>query len=250
MNLNICIPIPIKTTQLNKNLTSIRRVVDENPEFIELRFDFIDKLEELTSAFLHKLTNSIKPDISTVFTFRHYSEGGNCQISENERQSIVTRFIETQPDYIDIELRSNIELLSQVINNAIKNKLKIILSYHNFEETPPYSDALNLIKSLQNKLNNEISPNINNLQTIIYKIIFTARIFEDNLVPLKICRHFNEENMNIISSCMGELGIFSRIMCPIVGSFLTYASFEEKTATGQINITKMREIYNLISANR
>jgi len=48
---------------------------------------------------------------------------------------------------------------------------------------------------------------------------------------------------------MGELGIFSRIMCPIVGSFLTYAFFEEKTAPGQINITKMREIYDLISNN-
>ncbi len=40
---------------------------------------------------------------------------------------------------------------------------------------------------------------------------------------------------------MGELGIFSRIMCTLAGSFLTYASFEEKTAPGQLNIKKMRE---------
>ena len=48
---------------------------------------------------------------------------------------------------------------------------------------------------------------------------------------------------------MGELGIFSRIVCPLAGSFLTYASFEEKTAPGQLNIKKMREIYNLIMNN-
>ena len=45
---------------------------------------------------------------------------------------------------------------------------------------------------------------------------------------------------------MGTLGFFSRIMCVIKGSFLTYASLEEKTAPGQINIEKMKEIYDLI----
>jgi len=46
---------------------------------------------------------------------------------------------------------------------------------------------------------------------------------------------------------MGELGIFSRIACVLTGSFLTYASLEEKTAPGQINIDEMREIYHLFS---
>jgi len=249
MDLNICIPIPIKNTQLDKNLASIKRVMDENPEFIELRFDFIDKIEELSSEFVYKLRKSIKTDISTIFTFRHFSEGGNYQISEDKHLSIIKSFIEAQPDYIDIELRSDIKLLNQVINNAVKNKVKILSSYHNFDKTPPYIDALGLIESLQNKLTNEISHNINNLQPIIYKFIFMAQIFEDNLVPLKICKYFKEKNQNIISFCMGELGIFSRIMCPLAGSFLTYASFEEKTAPGQINITTMKEIYNLILNN-
>ena len=35
------------------------------------------------------------------------------------------------------------------------------------------------------------------------------------------------------------------IMCLLAGSFLTYASLEEKTAPGQININEMREIYHL-----
>ena len=249
MNLNICIPIRINTTQLDRLLTSIRRVMDENPEFIELRFDFIDKVEELTSEFIYKLRKSIKADISTIFTFRHYSEGGNYQISGDKHLSIIKSLIDAQPDYIDIELRSNIKLLNQVINDAINNTVKIIFSYHDFEKTHPYQGALNLIESLQNKLNNYISSNISNLETLIYKFIFSAQIFEDNLVPLKICRYLVEKNQNIISFCMGELGIFSRIMCPIAGSFLTYASFEEKTAPGQINITKMKEIYNLISNN-
>ncbi len=45
---------------------------------------------------------------------------------------------------------------------------------------------------------------------------------------------------------MGTLGIFSRIMCVTKGSFMTYASLDEETAAGQINIHKMRDLYNLV----
>ncbi len=45
---------------------------------------------------------------------------------------------------------------------------------------------------------------------------------------------------------MGELGLFSRIMCVLTGSFLTYVYLEEKTAPGQITIDKMKEILDLL----
>ena len=48
---------------------------------------------------------------------------------------------------------------------------------------------------------------------------------------------------------MGELGIFSRITCVKFGSLLTYGSLEDKTAPGQINIEKIREIHKLLFNN-
>jgi 3-dehydroquinate dehydratase-1 len=77
-------------------------------------------------------------------------------------------------------------------------------------------------------------------------MVFTAQSFEDNLTPLRLCRQFSNSNQRIISFCMGPLGIFSRINCVLAGSYLTYAFLEEETAQGQINIEKMREIYDLI----
>ncbi|MFX1575308.1 MAG: type I 3-dehydroquinate dehydratase [Promethearchaeota archaeon] len=249
MHPNICIPIPINTSQLDENITSIRKILAENPEFIEFRFDFIDNVEELTSEFISKLIKSINTDVSTIFTFRDYSEGGHNQISIDKHSSLMKSLIEAQPDYIDIELRSNIMLLNQIINYAIINRVKIIFSYHNLETTPPYQEALNLINSLKNKIINECSPNLNDLQDIIYKFIFTAQTFEDNLVVLNLCKYFREKNQKIISFCMGELGIFSRIVCTLTGSFLTFASLEKTTAPGQLNIKKMKEFYRLISIN-
>ena len=87
------------------------------------------------------------------------------------------------------------------------------------------------------------------IKEIIFKVIFTAQKFEDNLIPMKICRDLLEKikYKSVISFCMGELGIFSRVLSVKVGSFLTYASLDEKTAPGQINIKKIREIHELLS---
>ncbi|MHA2182694.1 MAG: type I 3-dehydroquinate dehydratase [Promethearchaeota archaeon] len=46
---------------------------------------------------------------------------------------------------------------------------------------------------------------------------------------------------------MGEVGLLSRIFCNFSNSFLTYGSYLEKTASGQISITKIREILNLLN---
>ena len=246
MKFNICVPIPIKSANILELKSIIAESLRSDPNLIELRYDYIDDVQQITQDFVNELLANVQPKIPVIFTFRNHKEGGKMKIDDKIRFEILKTLVLSHPNYLDIEMNTEKRNLGEIINNAIKNKVKLIFSYHNFEKTPPYKDALSLIKSLKNKLINEFSPNLNNLQDIIYKFIFTAQRFEDNLVPLKICKYFKEKNQKIISFCMGELGIFSRIMCTLAGSFLTYASFEEKTALGQLNIKKMREIYNLI----
>ena len=86
---------------------------------------------------------------------------------------------------------------------------------------------------------------------VTYKIIFTAQSFEDNFIPIKLCKVVSEKekDQGIISFCMGELGVFSRIICVKFGSFLTYGSLEDKTAPGQINNKKIRELHQLLFSN-
>ena len=109
-------------------------------------------------------------------------------------------------------------------------------------ETMKFDETIKLIQNFSNKLNQELSLKPKKHQNYIYKVIFTAQSFEDNIIPLRLCKEFSNSTHKLISFCMGTVGIFSRIMCVTVGSFLTYASLEEKTAPGQINIDKMRDI--------
>ena len=156
---------------------------------------------------------------------------------------ILKTLINAHPKYIDIELNSDPKLLNQVVRYAINSNVKVILSYHDFQKTPNYDEALELIKEFEDKL---ISINLDTITEFVFKFVFTAHKFHDNLIPLKICRNFKKKNRKIISFCMGEEGIFSRIICLYTGSFLTYSFISQKIVSGQINIKLLREFYQII----
>jgi len=246
MKYNLCIPIPIKHTSIKEVKPIIDKAIKSKPNLIELRFDYISDNKSLSIDFVRDLLNIIPPHIAVIFTFRDSTEGGQSEIEQKDRFKILKMFIETKPDYLDIEMNIDENMLVEIINLASQNGVKIIFSYHNFKRTLSFDEAINFIQIFNKKLIQELSLDPKILEENIYKVIFTAQTFEDNLIPLRLCKEFTNSNQKIISFCMGSLGIFSRINCILAGSFLTYASLEEKTAPGQINIDKMREIYDLI----
>jgi len=246
MKYNLCVSIPFKFISIKDSKSVIHHAIKSKPDLIELRFDYIPNVKIISTDFLKRLLNLIHPHATVIFTFRNSSEGGQIEIQQHERFKIIKIFIETKPDYIDIEMNTNDNHLKEIINLASQRGIKLIFSYHNLVKTLTYDEGTDLIHHFYDKLIKRLSMNPQMLRDNIYKIIFTAQTFEDNLIPLKICKNYSNSNQRIISFCIGTLGVFSRIMCVTNGSFMTYASLDEQTAPGQINIYKMKEIYNLI----
>ncbi len=246
MNYNICIAIRVKSAKLGEIKTLLDKGIKKKPNFIELRFDYIDNVQSLSLKFVKDVLNIINHRIPVVFTFRNSLEGGQSNISQKERFKILKMFIEAKPEYIDIEMSTPENFLYNFITLASQNGVDLILSYHNFEKTNDLEEIITFITNFNDKLDQNVTLKSEIDLKIVYKAIFTAQTFKDNLIPLKLCKYFANFPRKLISFCMGTTGIFSRIMCVIVGSLLTYASIEEKTAPGQINIDDMREIYKFI----
>ncbi len=244
MSDKFCIAVPIKTSNIDINTTILKQIIKEKPDFIELRFDYIDDVNLISRSFLEQLLSLT--NIPLIFTLRSNLEGGHLELKSSQRLSILKRLIEAKPDYLDIEIRSPINLIQEIVDLCMKKGVKIISSYHNFQTTEPLQEALQLIENYMSKLKKLIQADEIIFESFIFKIIFTATQFEDNLIPLKLCANFNSQGYKIISFCMGELGIFSRIMCIKEGSFFTYAALEETTAPGQLNITTMRNFLSLL----
>lgn len=247
MQFNICVPIPVKSGDFKETKELIKRALETKPDFIEFRFDYINNSKALNTEHAKKILNLVPPAVPAIFTFRDPSEGGQTKIDDPNRLNILKALIQAKPRYFDIEMRSNKQILEQIIALAKQNNVQLIFSYHDFQKTPVYEEGLKIFRDFLKELNKKEKNNF--IDSCIFKTIFTAQKFEDNLTALKICKTISESDCNVICFCMGELGIFSRLMCVRLGlfsSFLTFGSFEEQTAPGQLHINKMREIYQLL----
>ena len=249
MKFKICIAIPIKSDDLNINKKIIESALDKNPDLIEFRLDYINEAELITHSFLKELMSTLPPKIPIIFTFRRKQEGGQYDLSRNERLDVLRHLIEVKPDYIDIEINSESEILKVVIDLAYDNKVNLIFSYHDFEKSVTYEETAEILNKFDEKLKHELSVDGYKINGSIFKIISTAEVIDDTVQVLNICIKLSRQDKKFVCFAMGEVGILSRILCVKFGSLWTYGSLEEKTAPGQIKIEKIREIHQLLFEN-
>lgn len=249
MKYNICVPIPIKSANIIELKSIIAESLRSDPNLIELRYDYIDDVRKITQDFATKLLANVQPKIPAIFTFRAHKEGGQMKIDEAIRFETLKTLALSQPNYLDIEMNTEKRILGELINLTNQNKVNLIFSCHNFDKTPSYEIASDQIQNFIDRLREEYGLDTQKMEKIVLKMIFTAQTFEDNFIPLKLCREISKKNIKIISFCMGILGIFSRILCVLNGSFLTYGSLVEETAPGQIDIKSIRDVLNVIQEN-
>ena len=216
----ICIPITGPTQhQSLKDIASAEPLAD----FLELRLDLMDGYD------LDVLLNATrKPCIVTNRTKR---EGGQFPGSEEERVDSLKQAVDAGAAYVDIETSTPKELLKPFLES--ERKSKIILSYHNFTDTP---EELGHLYELMCEMPADI-----------LKIVTYARDITNNLALFNLIDRAKKDDKKLIALCMGERGEISRILSPLLGGFLTFGSLEtgKETAPGQITAVKLRNIYRV-----
>jgi 3-dehydroquinate dehydratase-1 len=69
---------------------------------------------------------------------------------------------------------------------------------------------------------------------------------EDNFTVLRLIPQF--PGKRVIAFAMGEKGLASRILCPIIGGDFTYAAIEKgaESAEGQLTVEELHQIYRMV----
>lgn len=218
MNITICTPVTGTTfKELLVHLESIQKISD----FIELR---VDTAQDFSLEHIDELKKNVTK--KAIFTCRSKEEGGSWNQDESKRLLIIEKAAAAGFDYIDVELET---LKKHEINRP--HSTKLIVSYHNFTETPKYWKLTGVINEM-----NKHDPDL-------IKIATTVKKDEDNqtLFRLLVDRP-GEEEWIIVG--MGEKGKIIRIMAPIMGGFLTYAATEfGQTAPGQLQLNELKKTY-------
>ena len=114
-------------------------------------------------------------------------------------------------------------------------RIKLILSYHNFSETPTDLD--------------HIYQEMRKISVFFYKVAVTAKHSQDALQLL--CWTKKRSDNKLISISMGTHGQITRILGPIVGAPITYASLDDdhQTAPGQLSAKTLIERFRYHSLN-
>lgn len=219
----ICIPVTGDTVA--ELLTNAKAAAD-HADIIEIRADYAKDIHP------DKLTH-IKMNISrpVIFTCRSKKEGGLFEGPEEDRLLLIQKAIDTGFAYVDVELDT-------IKSHAFMRlpETKIIISYHLFSKTPDYWDITKILDEMTS-----YHPDIIKIATMVTKESDTQ-----NLLRV-LANKKPQQHMIVIG--MGEEGKLTRILGPLMGSYLTFASYKNSTtAPGQIEISELHTIYNTISS--
>jgi len=206
---------------INSDIEAIK-VVEPLVELFEVRIDLIGEGWQDIARQLEKpwiACNRIK------------EEGGSWQESEARRKEELLKAIQLGASIVDIELAMpNLEKVVPLV----KKQAKCLLSFHNIKQTPPLENLKKIVKQ-------QLAAGAD-----ICKVVTCARNAEDNLAILKLIPEFL--GVNIIAFAMGPIGLPSRILSPLVGGYITYASIEKdaQSAPGQMTVNELHNLYQMV----
>ncbi len=137
---------------------------------------------------------------------------------------------------MDIEEATDPALKAELRSALAGGSARLICSWHDFSGTPA-------AEFLQEKLGACMAD-----APAIVKIVTHAGAAADCLRVLELIPRALQKGQAIAAFCMGEKGKISRIMAPLLGSAITYASLdrEEASAPGQLTIDELRTINRIM----
>lgn len=196
-------------------------------DIIEWRADYLPKeaILQVAPAIFEKFAGR-----ELVFTLRTRSEGGEIDLSPEEYIHLIKEVAQLyQPDYIDIEYYSYKDVFEEMLDFP-----NLILSYHNFQETP------------ENMM--EILSELTSLNPKLVKVAVMAHTEQDVLDLMNYTRGFKTLNpeQEYVTISMGKVGKVSRITADVTGSSWSFASLDEASAPGQISLANMKKIREIL----
>ena len=204
----ICVAISDKS--IEKCLKTLDLV-----EMAEIRLDLTEfGKNEIKKVFAHATP--------TIATCRPDRMGPEKQIE------LLTAAIHAGAKYVDIEIEAEDAQKETIIRNAREMGCRVIISYHNFTDTPGLKELYSIVDRCYA------------LGADVAKIATMVKTTKDNARLLSL--YSTDKPLVVLG--MGEPGKITRIMSPLLGAEFTFAAMDDgnSTAPGQINYSRMKEI--------
>jgi len=225
------ISVPVCVKRVDEMPDAITRAA-EVADIIELRLDCISDVDERLRFLRTKWATVAQP---VILTLRSMGEGGHASLDSDERAQFWLS-CEGLPEaaYVDLEL----DLVEHFVAGQLEQTLpfawsQVICSHHNFNRLP--EDLDQMYKRMA------ATP------AKVIKLAVHASDAIDCLPIFSLLERAQRERRDLIAIAMGPAGVITRILGPSRGSFLTYGSLNDESATapGQVTSQELRDVYRI-----
>lgn len=226
----VCAPLVGRSR--DQLLAEAQVVAAKQPDLLEWRIDFFAGIAD--TALMLKTAAAIRqaaPGIPLLITRRSTREGGEpISLSEPQVVALYRAFCEQRlTELIDVEMGSDIEHVRELRACTRAQGVGMVLSHHNFSETPPLDQLLERFERAQ-QLDGDVA-----------KVAVMPRQPEDVLRLLEATVQASRRlSIPVVSMSMGAWGSVSRLCGGAFGSALTFAVGQTASAPGQMPIEDMR----------
>jgi 3-dehydroquinate dehydratase/shikimate dehydrogenase len=220
----ICVIIP------GPSIAKTRKILAELPKDIKLVEIRLDLIDDWTLLNLQQLREEF-PELNVIYSIRSIEHGGGSALSEEERFEVLTELTMTNPEYIEVTFGSSVELVKKL--KEANPHTKIIYSYHDFSGMPNLENLLAKMKKVPADL---------------YKISVYVNSTNEALKLLL----FMKKNPKVVVSGLGIYGKVTRILSPIFGGAIVYATSDDNASIflpGQLSASDLINRYNFDSLN-
>lgn len=195
-------------------------------------FDNIVKLiDGAQMAEIRIEETGLDPKMVKALFAMHHNLLATCRpekLSDNERKSLLMAAIDGGAKWVDIEIESDKNFTSQIVDYAKKAGCKVIISYHNYQCTPTLEQLNSIVKQA---FDHDAD------------LVKVATMVNNNTDNAKLLSLYNN-NFPILAIGMGTLGAITRVAAIKLGAPFTFVSCQNigATAPGQLSETDMKNI--------
>ncbi len=196
----------------------------EGNTFFEFRLDYLR--DPSGGVNLIRSFRKRYPEVHILATCRGKQNRGRFGGPVEQQIAILEDAAKAGAAAVDLEIESAESAQDRLA--ALSDSAALVISYHNFENTPALEAVLRRLQRVP---------------ATAYKIATTICKPSDNLRLLQFAREHRDPPLIVIA--MSEIGTATRVLAPSLGSLFTYASplDSEPTGSGQIPARLMRTLF-------
>jgi 3-dehydroquinate dehydratase-1 len=232
----ICTPLIGRTRE--QVLAEIAMVLPKQPDLLEWRVDFFQKIDD--AAAVVAMAGEIRQaagGVPVLFTRRSTKEGGEpIPLSEAQVVALIEAVCARRlVELVDFEMNNDQHHVAQVRAASKACGIGLVLSFHNFQSTPPQAVLCQRFAQAQQ------------LGADVAKLAVMPQRLEDVLSVLTATLESSQKlEIPVVSMSMGGYGAITRLFGGFFGSAMSFAVGATASAPGQVPIEDLNTVLGIL----